>query len=237
MKKAAFSLSVSAIVILILAIVMLGLGITFIKNMFGKASGQFEELISNEPEPQTPTINYPITLSRDYIISNSGETEVIKVGIFNPMHFDWIATYFSLGTSTHCKSHDDGVCYVRSVGACKTLNDDNDCTKIDDDHCSVYDGICYYNENDLSCGHWNQTSFYTHDLNCGYPGVFPLLNCTDLNLWSKTYQALPKNIKSSSSETLNVIFEVPKAPKGTYLCKAEIWPYTRYVTDFTIRID
>jgi len=83
MKKGAFSLSVNAIVILILAIVMLGLGVTFIRNMFGKVSGQIEEMISAEPEPQSPFRSDPITLSREHIITTSGDTEVIKVSVYN----------------------------------------------------------------------------------------------------------------------------------------------------------
>jgi hypothetical protein len=83
MKKGAFSLSVNAIVILILAIVMLGLGVTFIRNMFTKAAGQIEEMVSAEPEPQAPYRSDPITVSREHIITTSGETEVIKVSVYN----------------------------------------------------------------------------------------------------------------------------------------------------------
>ena len=83
MKKAALSLSVNAIVILILAIIMLGLGVTFIKNMFGKTSAQFEELISAENDPPAAFHGEPITLSREHIITTSGDTEVLKVSVFN----------------------------------------------------------------------------------------------------------------------------------------------------------
>jgi hypothetical protein len=83
MKKGALELSVNAIVILILAIVMLGLGVTFIRNMFGKTSGQIEEMISSEPDPQQPYLSDPITVSREHIITTSGSTEVVKVSVFN----------------------------------------------------------------------------------------------------------------------------------------------------------
>ena len=45
-KKADLSLSVNAIVVLILAIVMLGLALGFVKTMFGKSANQFDEIIS-----------------------------------------------------------------------------------------------------------------------------------------------------------------------------------------------
>jgi len=84
MKKGAISLSVNAIVILILAIVMLGLGVTFIKNMFGKASVQIEQMISQEPDPQVPYLSDPITLSREHIITTAGGTQqVLKVSVYN----------------------------------------------------------------------------------------------------------------------------------------------------------
>ena len=43
-KRGALQLSINAIVVLILAITMLGLGLSFIKNIFGKATQEFEEV-------------------------------------------------------------------------------------------------------------------------------------------------------------------------------------------------
>ncbi len=43
-KKAGLQVSINAIVILIFAITILSLGIVFIKNMFSKVSGQFEDV-------------------------------------------------------------------------------------------------------------------------------------------------------------------------------------------------
>ncbi len=83
-RKASLSLSVNAIVILILAIVMLGLGLSFIRGMFGKVSKQIEQQIAAEPEPPTPTRGNPLTISRESIVTNPGEREVIKIGFFNP---------------------------------------------------------------------------------------------------------------------------------------------------------
>jgi hypothetical protein len=82
-------ISVNAIVVLILAIVMLGLGMAFIRGMFGQVSETFEQKIAEEPEPQTPNIRNPIRLSREHVITHSAETEVIKVAIFNPTNESW----------------------------------------------------------------------------------------------------------------------------------------------------
>ena len=43
-KKGALNLSINAIVILILAITMLGLGLAFMRNIFGSATKEFEEV-------------------------------------------------------------------------------------------------------------------------------------------------------------------------------------------------
>lgn len=43
-KKASLSLSINAIVVLILAITMLGLGLAFMRGMFGKVTGQLGEI-------------------------------------------------------------------------------------------------------------------------------------------------------------------------------------------------
>jgi len=83
MKKASLSLSVNAIVILILAITMLGLGLGFIRGMFSKVSTQFSEMIDSESEPPASTGSEPITLSRETILTHSGDTEVLKVSVYN----------------------------------------------------------------------------------------------------------------------------------------------------------
>jgi hypothetical protein len=43
-KKGSLSLSINAIVVLILAITMLGLGLTFMTNIFGKSTEEFEDV-------------------------------------------------------------------------------------------------------------------------------------------------------------------------------------------------
>ena len=82
--KGAMELSVTAIVVLILAIVMLGLGLGFIRGMFSKVSTSFDEQISAEPEAPEATGSDPITLSRESIITAAGESLVLKVNVYNP---------------------------------------------------------------------------------------------------------------------------------------------------------
>lgn len=88
-KKAAIELSVTAIVVLILAIVILGLALGFIKGMFGKAAKGIEQQVIVEPEPPAPSASEPITLSREKIITNAGEKETVKVSTFNPTDGAW----------------------------------------------------------------------------------------------------------------------------------------------------
>jgi len=74
-KKGALNLTISAIVILILALSMLGLGLTFMRNIFGKATGEFEE-ISGEVQKQM--INQMKQTSK--IVDLSGAVYKIKPG-------------------------------------------------------------------------------------------------------------------------------------------------------------
>ena len=88
-KKADLSLSVNAIVVLILAIVMLGLILGFIKTMFGKTSNQFDEIISSEKDPEQADMNEPIKLSKGTISLKAKEVGVLKISVYNPGVVDY----------------------------------------------------------------------------------------------------------------------------------------------------
>lgn len=88
-KKGAIELSVTAIVVLILAVVMLGLGLGFVRGMFGKVSQSFEEQIGAEPEPVASSSDIPLTLSRAKLFARAKEQVVIKVNVFNSLSADW----------------------------------------------------------------------------------------------------------------------------------------------------
>jgi len=99
-KKAAMELSVTAIVILILAIVILGLALGFIRGMFTKVATQFEQQIAAEPEPPAASGSEPVTLSRESLIVHSGDPVALKVGIHNPSNRGWTNTGFNISCGT-----------------------------------------------------------------------------------------------------------------------------------------
>lgn len=82
-KKADLSLSINAIVILILAITVLSLGLTFIRGMFKSAGSKIEGAISLAELDSQPTIEKPITVPETVEVPSTGST-TIKIGIFNP---------------------------------------------------------------------------------------------------------------------------------------------------------
>jgi hypothetical protein len=116
-KKGSLSLSVNAIVILILAITMLGLGLGFIKGMFGKVSTQVDEQISQEPAPPAATGGNPITLSREAVITQAGESIVLKVQIYNPTsaEFNSAQPTIDCGTSGNAVTTGLGISYASGL--------------------------------------------------------------------------------------------------------------------------
>ncbi len=88
-KKAAISalgLSINAIVILILAITMLGLGLTFIRNIFGTATQEFKEVkgaIHKQMIDQMKEENKEIYLSSMIYDIEVGEQKQIYIGFKN----------------------------------------------------------------------------------------------------------------------------------------------------------
>ena len=82
-KKASLSLSVNAIVVLILAITMLGLALSFVNTLFSKTSSQIEALAQTEQPPVDATPGEPLTLSRYDIILRPSETTALKFKVYN----------------------------------------------------------------------------------------------------------------------------------------------------------
>ena len=85
-KKASLNLSINAIVVLILAITMLGLGLTFMRNIFGGATKEFTK-VSGEVEKQMidqmKQSTKVVTLSRPKVELKVGEADQIFVGLKN----------------------------------------------------------------------------------------------------------------------------------------------------------
>ena len=60
-KKGSLNLSMNAIVVLILAITMLGLGLTFMRGLFKQATERVTEAVSAQELVNPPTVDSPLT--------------------------------------------------------------------------------------------------------------------------------------------------------------------------------
>jgi hypothetical protein len=85
-KKGSMELSVNSIVILVIAIVIMGLILGFIRSKFSEVGGN---LVTNEPDPQTASSDDRITLSRETISVIPGSQAVLKANIFNPTSYEY----------------------------------------------------------------------------------------------------------------------------------------------------
>ncbi len=94
MKKGDLSLSTSAIVTLIIAVIVLGLIVTFIVRGFGSVDEALEREASRLPDPQRPTSMQPITISTRPSAEIGGDF-LTKVSIYNPCN-----TAFKFTTAT-----------------------------------------------------------------------------------------------------------------------------------------
>ena len=75
-KKGSMELSVNSIVILVIAIVMLGLILGFVRSKFSDLDKQ---LVNNEPEAPKATASDPLTISRETLAVSAGEDVVVKI--------------------------------------------------------------------------------------------------------------------------------------------------------------
>ena len=226
-KKGALELSVSGIVVLILAIAFLGLGLGFVKGMFGKVSVSFEEQISREPEPASPTADFPITLSRENIKTNPGETEVIKIAVLNPTGSDWIRRDFLYHKviAPYVCGASDRVCYVDTDNGCDGSTD-LDCAGVDNKNACADDGICLVNEQTcpdvedaIREGNGISDEFdLPHHDDCGpQDGIDLLISCDNELKINKVSE--PKTIPAGEVQNFMSILDIKKGVKGSYLCK------------------
>lgn len=81
-KKGDLALSTNAIVVLIIAVIILGLIITFITQAFDDVSNEFTSF-SEIPTPSTPSSGEPIT-QRGALSINAGDTFTWKLLVYNP---------------------------------------------------------------------------------------------------------------------------------------------------------
>ncbi len=110
-KKSALNLSINAIVILILAITMLGLGLSFMRNIFGSATKEFEEVggtVKKQMIEQMKESDNTIDLSRPKVDLKAGEDTQIFIGFKNEGN---VLRYFQIsesGSSTTSLGGSDG---------------------------------------------------------------------------------------------------------------------------------
>ncbi|MBS3142697.1 hypothetical protein J4464_04910 [Candidatus Woesearchaeota archaeon] len=80
-KKADLNLSIQAIVIIILAITLLGLGLTFMRQFIGRGSESLSGILEGVQLENPATSNTPITVKRDITVQ-TGKTEELLVGFY-----------------------------------------------------------------------------------------------------------------------------------------------------------
>jgi hypothetical protein len=85
-KKAALQLSVNAVVVIIIAIVMLGLALTFIRSIFGGMIEQFEQVseeVRKQMEDTLRATTRKAALSTNSLDMKAGDRKTIYLGINN----------------------------------------------------------------------------------------------------------------------------------------------------------
>jgi hypothetical protein len=87
-KKGSMELSVNSIVILVIAIVIMGLILGFIRSKFSEVGGN---LVTNEPDPQVASYDDRLTLSRETMSVVPGSQAVLKINVFNPTAYDFVS--------------------------------------------------------------------------------------------------------------------------------------------------
>ena len=83
-KKGSMELSVNSIVILVIAVVMMGLILGFIRSKFSSITTDLER---EEPEPPAADISNPISLSRINVITGTGTNIALKASVYNGESF------------------------------------------------------------------------------------------------------------------------------------------------------
>ena len=85
-KKGSLNLSINAIVVLILAITMLGLGLAFMRNIFGSATKEFEEVggtVKKQMIDQMKESSKIIDISNPKFLMGPGEKKQVYIGFKN----------------------------------------------------------------------------------------------------------------------------------------------------------
>jgi len=240
-KRGSMELSVSAIVVLILAITMLSLGLVFVKGMLGKMFNKFEEQISEEPEPPKPTLSQPITMSRNPVITTEGTAEVVKISILNPSQQDWINRQF-IRTEKMCGKV-DGICYIDvddTTGTCDTesnaKSNDPDCNKRECDKAGKKYPCLISNLPDLYCPYLTEENRAD---NCvPKEGVDIYVSC-DKRLMKEPFKRNIGPINTGYDKTNILILRInSKVREDQYLCQLKVFAEDKeYMKDLIVKIE
>ena len=82
-KKAGMELSINAIVILIIAMVVLGIGILFIRGLFAKSAEKLTTAISSQEIANPATPDQPVVADKEVLLSRTSTTKTIRLSVFN----------------------------------------------------------------------------------------------------------------------------------------------------------
>ena len=85
-KKGSLNLSIQAIVIVVIAFVVLGLGLAFVKNVFGDIGGQSEKIFTSveaDIQDKMAQSNEPLYFPAQKLTLNAGEESVQGIGVKN----------------------------------------------------------------------------------------------------------------------------------------------------------
>lgn len=82
-KKASMELSVNSIVILVIAVVMMGLILAFIRTKATDLFGSVDQYTKNIPAPDPATASTPITMQPETVIAQPTKTIGVKINLYN----------------------------------------------------------------------------------------------------------------------------------------------------------
>ncbi len=82
-KRGGMQLSINAIVILIIAMVVLGIGILFIRGLFGKSAERLTTAISAQDIQNPATPDRPLVADKEVLLPKSNPTKTATMSVYN----------------------------------------------------------------------------------------------------------------------------------------------------------
>ena len=82
-KGGSLALSMNAIVVLILAIAMLGVGLYTVRLVKTRLVGEFAKIEAEIPDPSRVSASFPVSVSPPVLVGSSGEKVGMKTNVYN----------------------------------------------------------------------------------------------------------------------------------------------------------